>query len=182
MIFLDVETTGLVLPAPALIDDQPRIIEFGAIRLDNKFKEIGRLSFMANPGIELPPIITKITGITARQVSEAQPFLHNYPAVVDLFEGETVICAHNCSFDTNLLFFELIRMGMEKKFPWPRIHVCTVEQTMQINNKRMKLENLYKYLFKADPKQTHRAIGDVELLIKVYKELVKREMIEPFHK
>lgn len=181
MIFFDVETTGLVLPAPARLEDQPQIIEFGAIKLDSDLNEVDRLGFLCNPGCELPPVITKITGITTAQIKREQPFKHHLPSVVEFFKGESVVCAHNCTFDTNLLYFELLRAGMEKKFPWPTTHICTVEHTMHIKKKRMKLEALHKFLFGEDPKQTHRATEDVGLLIKVYKELVNRELMEAFH-
>ena len=181
MIFFDTETTGLVLPAPARLEDQPRIIEFGAIKVDSELNKIAELGFLCDPGIELPPVITKITGIKPQQLRGKAPFKQRLAEVVVFFEGEKVLCTHNCTFDTNLLYFELLRAGMEKKFPWPTTHVCTVEHTMHIQKKRMKLENLHKHLFNEDPKQTHRALEDVELLIKVYKELVNREMMEAFH-
>ena len=181
MIFFDTETTGLVLPAPARLEDQPQIIELGAIKLDSDLNKVDELSFMCNPGVPLPPIITKITGIRDSDLKGKEPFKHHLPKVVEFFKGDDVLCAHNAAFDTNLLYFELLRAGMEKKFPWPTQHICTVEHTMHIKKRRMKLEQLHKFLFNEDPQQTHRAIGDVELLIKVYKELVNRELMEAFH-
>ena len=64
MIVFDLETTGLPLAEGADLDLQPRITEFGAIKLDHQLKEIAELEFLINPGIPLDPKVTKITGLT----------------------------------------------------------------------------------------------------------------------
>ena len=53
MIVFDLETTGLPLADGADINLQPRITEFGAIKLDDDFKETEKLEFLVNPGISL---------------------------------------------------------------------------------------------------------------------------------
>ena len=64
MIVFDLETTGLPKAEGSDLNIQPKIIEFGAIKVDDDFKEVDRLEFMCNPGHDLDPKITKITGIT----------------------------------------------------------------------------------------------------------------------
>lgn len=174
MIIFDTETTGLIANESLPLDKQPKIIEFGAIRVDDVFNRVGDLSFFINPEEELKPIITKITGIKDKDLVDAKTFPYHYKMISDFFLGEDTFVAHNMPFDRSLLLFELQRMGKEYHFPWPSNHVCTVELSRQINGKYMKLTDLYKYLFGRDPQQTHRALDDCEILLEVYTELNER--------
>lgn len=174
MIIFDTETTGLIKNESLPLDKQPKIIEFGAIKVDEKFNRVGELSFLINPKEKLEKIITKITGIKDSDLVDAKTFPYYYKTIVDFFLGETTFIAHNLPFDRGLLLFELQRMDKQYSFPWPYNHICTVELSRQINGKYMKLTNLYKHLFNTDPEQTHRALDDCEMLLKIYQELVKR--------
>ena len=53
MIVFDLETTGLPKAEGSDLDIQPRIIEFGAIKVDDDFNEVGRLQFLCSPGVLL---------------------------------------------------------------------------------------------------------------------------------
>ena len=57
MIVFDLETTGLPKAEGSDLDMQPRIIEFGAIKVDDNLEEVDRLEFFCNPGHELDPQI-----------------------------------------------------------------------------------------------------------------------------
>lgn len=171
MIVFDTETTGLVKNESLPLDKQPKIIEFGAIKVDSDLKEIDRIEFLVNPGEKLEPIITKITGIKDSDLKDESPFVEYYGALCNFFLGEDTMAAHNLPFDRSLLLFELQRIGKQYQFPWPSYHICTVERTTSITGKYMKLEALYQHYFKEDPKQTHRAIEDVELLLKVMRKM-----------
>ena len=46
MIVFDLETTGLPKAEGSDLDIQPRIIEFGAIKVDDNFKEVDRFQFL----------------------------------------------------------------------------------------------------------------------------------------
>ena len=64
MIIFDLETTGLPKAEGSDLDMQPRIIEFGGIKVDDDFNKIDSLEFLCNPGHLLDPKIIKITKIT----------------------------------------------------------------------------------------------------------------------
>ena len=86
MIVFDLETTGLPKAEGSDLDLQPRIIEFGAIRYtDGTFEEYDRLEFMCNPGHELDPKITKITGITDEDLKDKKPFVAHYKDLCKFF-------------------------------------------------------------------------------------------------
>ena len=103
MIVFDLETTGLPKAEGADLDLQPRITEFGAVKLDDDLNEIGVLEFMCNPGIPLDPQITKITGITDEELANKKPFVAMLDEVCDFFLGERTLVAHNLPFDRTVL-------------------------------------------------------------------------------
>src|SRR4051812_6260290 len=175
MIIFDTETTGLPKPTVVPLDQQPHIIEFAAVKLSDKtLHETDRVTFLVNPGVPLEPIITKITGLRDSDLKNEKPFSARYLELVRFFLGEEMLIAHNAPFDVALLTFELQRLDMLTKFPWPFRHVCTVERTQHLTGSYMKLEKLYTHLFGRDPEQKHRAMGDVELLMDVVRELRRK--------
>src|SRR3990167_6103676 len=92
-ISLDLETTGF---EPA----KDKIIEFGAVKFDFK-KERERLTFLINPGITLPQIITHITNIKDRDLKDAPPLPEKLQEIKD-FIGDLPIIGHNIQFDIEL--------------------------------------------------------------------------------
>ena len=167
MIFFDTETTGLLKPEITPLMQQPFITEFAAIKTDEDFKEIRSLTFFVKPPVPVPAEVTKITGITDAMLADALPFSAHYPELCRFFLGERALCAHNAAFDSGMLLLELRRLGKATKFPWPPEHVCTVERSKGLTNKYMKLQDLHKHYFGTDPEQKHRALDDVQLLLKV---------------
>src|SRR6185312_12803109 len=88
MIVLDTETTGLPEPELVPLDQQPHIIEFGAIKLnDDTLEQVDQMHFMVNPGIPIPPIITKITGITDADVHGKKKFASAVLPLSEFFLG-----------------------------------------------------------------------------------------------
>jgi DNA polymerase-3 subunit epsilon len=178
IILFDTETTGLLLPAGSPLENQPRILEFAAIKLNKDLEEIGRLEFMCNPGTGVPPIITKITGITNADIDGKPPFSENLKSLQEFHTGVKYQVAHNVSFDCGMLRNELLRLEADALFPWPAVKICTVEATHYIKNRRMKLEKVYEHFFNKPAEQKHRAMGDVEILTAIFIELVKTGVIE----
>lgn len=164
MIIFDTETTGLPQPGLVPLDQQPEIIEFAAVILDDEtLEETFEWTMMMRPKkLPLPDIITRITGIRTEQLKDKQPFAAHLPALTDLFLGEKAGVAHNAEFDFGLLTFELRRLGLQFHFPWPPNRLCTVELTKHLFGKFPKLDELHAHYF-PDRKRTgaHRALQDV---------------------
>lgn len=178
MIVLDNETTNLTMPEAAPLDQQPRIIEFAAIKLDDKtLKETERIDFLCDPRMIIPPESVKITGITNEMVKGLPPFLAHVPRMVDFFLGQRTVVAHNLSFDVTILRYELQRLGRVTSFPWPPEQICTVEATMGLKGYRLKLGDLYELLMGKPMKEAHRAIVDVEALCDCVRALRKKKVI-----
>ena len=76
------------------------------------------------------------------------------------------------------MHYELMRHDWDKKFCFPKRHICTVEASYHYNNKRMKLQDLHEFLFGEGFTDAHRAKSDVMATVRCFIELVKRGDIE----
>jgi len=170
MIVFDLETTGLPKAEGSDLEMQPRIIEFGAIKLtDGSLEEIDSLEFLCNPGHQLDPQITKITNITDDMLKYEKPFVANYQRLCEFFLGQKIIVAHNLPFDRKVLKFELERLDKMTKFPWPPEHICTVEVGQKVWGKMRKLGDVYEELFGKKIEGAHRSMNDVEATAEIVK-------------
>jgi DNA polymerase III epsilon subunit-like protein len=171
IILLDFETTGLILPSSSDLVLQPRIIEIGAIKVSDKGSVVAELGELIDPKQEISAEITKITGIKSEQLKGKRTIEEVIPELADFFLGAHTLVAHNVAFDRDVLYFELLRTGWERRFPFPPNQVCTVDSTMHIKGRRMKLTELYEHTQGKPLAQTHRAVDDVRALWECYKAL-----------
>jgi len=182
MIFGDTETTGLLQPEANELRNQPYITEIYLVKLElnkrnGEFTFIDELETFVRPPIPISEEITKITGITDAMLMDAPSFAQIYPKLCEFFLGETTFVAHNCSFDTGMLWCELARLEKEFKFPWPSDQQCTVELSMPLENKRLSLAKLHEKAFGAPHENAHRAKNDVMAMVRCYSWLVQSGVI-----
>ena len=109
---IDIETTG-GLPR------RDRIIEIGIILYDGE-KELDRFESLIDPGISIPPQITRLTGIHSGMVEAAPKFFEVAKQIVELTEG-AIFVAHNVRFDYNFIREEFSRLG----YTFTRKQLCT---------------------------------------------------------
>jgi DNA polymerase-3 subunit alpha len=171
-LIFDTETTGLVGNSLLREAHQPRVIEFFGNVVDAKGKVTDELEFFANPGIPIPPIITRITGITSETLVGEKPFRENAEAVKSLLWSCDSVVAHNLSFDMAIIDFEMKRMELD--CDWPDIRICTVEQTEWFKGHRLNLQALHEHLFDEGFEDAHRARNDVNALTRCFNELRER--------
>jgi len=169
MIVFDLETTGLPKAEGSDLDMQPRIIEFGAIKLNDKLEEVDRIEFFCNPGHPLDPVITKITNITDDMLKDEKPFIANYYRLCEFFLGCDTMVAHNLPFDRKVLKFDLERIDKVLHFPWPYLHICTVEVGESVWGKKRKLGDIHEEVVGEKIKDAHRSVNDVEATIRILK-------------
>lgn len=177
MIVFDTETTGLIDNIAAPLRLQPSIIELFALKLDEEWNEVDTFSTLIDPGTKLDEKITQITGLTDEILKGAPRFVQVYPELVDFFLGERIVVAHNLKYDISMLLLELRRIDAETKFPFPPRHICTVEATHHIKGHRMKLHDLYIYLFEEAFEDAHSAEADVRATARCVIELMSRGVI-----
>ena len=167
LIVFDLETTGLPKAEGSDLDMQPKIIEFGAIKLTEELIEVDRLEFFCNPKHMLDPKITKITGITDDMLKDQKPFIAHLEKLNEFFLGTKRMFAHNLGFDRKILKFELERLDKVTSFPWPYEHTCTVEVGQRVWGKMRKLGDIYEELFEEKIEGAHRSINDVEATLRI---------------
>lgn len=163
-LIFDTETTGLPLHPNARLELQPHIIEWGGMLVDEEGTELAALNFLIDPGIPLPEVITKITGIKPEDLAGQPTFKFAAMQFKSMFERADQLIAHNLPFDSSLMKFDLTRCGMLDGWPWPRLNLCTVQEHAEMWGRRPKLTELYEFYMGAPLAQTHRAIDDVRAL------------------
>ena len=178
MLAFDTETTGLLRPSATERHLQPFIIEICVVKFDNRFEITDVFESFVKPPVPISEEISKITNITEDMVKDAPDFISIYDDLCEFFLSEKEIYAHNCSFDVDMLSNELTRHGLLNKFPWPPRHVCTVEASFCIKNKRMRLSDLYKLATGGEIQGAHRAKTDTMALVECIKFLKENEFIK----
>ncbi|HEX8874130.1 MAG TPA: exonuclease domain-containing protein, partial [Nitrosospira sp.] len=135
--------------------------------------ETDRWETLVNPGIRIPPFISRLTGITNEMVSDAPAFEDIAGKLYGYIEG-AVLAAHNVRFDHGFLKSEFRRLGavLRQKV------MCTVKLSRKLypQHKGHGLDAIMHRHGLAS-RARHRAMGDVELVV-AYLELAKRELGE----
>ena len=164
-VILDLETTGNT----PLYD---RITEIALIRFENGI-ETDRWETLVNPGISIPPFISRLTGITNDMVRGAPTFEEVAPTLYSHIEG-AVLAAHNVRFDHGFLKSEFRRLGamLRQKV------MCTVKLSRRLypEHRSHGLDAIMRR-HGLTTSARHRAMGDVELVV-AYLELAKHELGE----
>ncbi|SDJ71711.1 PolC-type DNA polymerase III [Sediminibacillus albus] len=166
----DVETTGL----SAVYDT---IIELAAVKIKDG-EIIDRFESFANPHHALSQTTIDLTGITddmvnnAPEVSEVMRDFHEWM-------GDSVLVAHNASFDMGFLNEGLKKIGYQKAEN-PVIDTLELARFLYPSLKNHRLNTLCKML-DIELTQHHRAIYDAEatgyLLWKLLKESFNKEIV-----
>jgi len=167
IIIFDTETTGLTLHPAAELRKQPHIIEVGAVLMSQETGEVTEeLSFLVHPGVQIDPIITKITGITNEQLALEPSFAAHLPMLREFFGKANVMAAHNLPFDRALMEFELKRINVTD-FRWPHKGVCTVGMYKDEFGHNPSLKVLYAAIIGKPLEQKHRALDDVMAMAEI---------------
>lgn len=166
MIFIDCETTGVITNESLPPQMQPRILEIGMLQVDHDLKEVDRYHTLVKPpDYRITPEIQKITGLTQTEIDSGREFAEIVPTLYEFCCGESMWIGHNLPFDLMMIVFELRRIGWEHRFPYPRQQI----DTMAFHHGKLR-DWGEQYGLQA---QTHRAIGDCELLLACFREYTR---------
>ena len=168
-VVFDTETTGLPKNAAVPLSRQPKIIEFGAVLVDENYNVIDSINELIHPGELITDEITKITGITNADLEGKPSFVEVEPKIRAFFERAQLMIAHNLPFDKKLVSFDLERCGKLEGFPWPQHALCTAAESQIETGKRQKLTQVYLEVTGKPLAQTHRALDDVMTLLEIVK-------------
>lgn len=161
-IVLDIETTGLDYK-------RERILEFAAIRLENG-KETDRYETLINPQHHIRKSSMQIHGITEEMV-ENEPFEEDVIDDILNFIGNHTIVGHNIIFDFSFLNEASLR-HKNKPLVNHRIDSQFLYKEVFPDEECPNLDNL-SARFGVTVENRHRAMGDTEVLAKVYPKLKK---------
>ena len=164
-IIFDTETTGLET-------NNDRIIEIGAVELENRFVTGRSFHVYINPqGREVHPEALAVHGISNADLEDKPHFKDIAQDWFD-FVGNATLIAHNASFDVGFFNAEFARLG------FPPIDPDRVVDSLQIARRRHpmgpnSLDALCKrYGIDNSRREKHGALLDSELLAEVYIELI----------
>ena len=161
-IVLDIETTGLDYK-------RERIIEFAAIRLENG-KEVARYETLINPKQHIRKSSMQIHGITEEMV-ENEPLEEEVIDDILNFIGDYTIVGHNVIFDFSFLNEASLR-HKNKPLVNHRVDSQFLYKEVFPDEECPNLDNL-SARFGLCVENRHRAMGDTEVLAKVYPKLKK---------
>lgn len=162
---LDLETTG----GSAASGD--RITEIGAIK-HRGGDALGTFQTLVNPGRDIPPTITILTGITHSMVVDAPPIEEALPSFLE-FIGDAIVVGHNVRFDLSFLNAAAERLG------YPRIGARFVDtaalarRLVRPDVRNLKLATLAKH-FRSPVAPVHRALDDAKATAHVFHALLER--------
>jgi DNA polymerase III epsilon subunit-like protein len=175
-IFLDTETTGLLKPSAAGLDAQPFITEIYMVKVDENYEVIEELDSFINIPIAVPDFITKITGITSGDLSNAPTWEEIAPEIDAFITDADETVAHNHQFDKAMILNQFIRAGYTH-FDWPASEICTVQHSMALEQRRINLQRLHELLLGRPFPDAHRAKSDVTALVRCHFAMAQRGMV-----
>lgn len=177
IIIFDTETTGLIANSAIPLKQQPQIIELFALKLDGQTLEDKGEWHSLFWVKEVPEEVVKITSITTEMLRDAPKFAMMVPSLTDFFLGTRRAVGHNLSYDRDMLAIELRRLDLHYKFPWPPLHLCTVEGTENWEGFRLGLSALHEKIFGEPFDGSHRARADVQATARCLRQLVADKVI-----
>ena len=157
IVFFDLETTGVSAA-------RDRITDIGAVRVFPDGTRDKR-SMLVNPGVPIPANIRAITGISDDMVADA-PRFEDIAERVDTWLGDSLLIAHNATFDIGFMREAFRRAGRPRALP----HVCslrTVRKLMpELPSRSLGfLAESHGLRFAG---RSHRALPDAEMLSRLW--------------
>lgn len=175
-IVIDTETTGLLKKHNDFFG-QPGIVQLAAIKLNDELKEIASFNLLINPEIgQWDQGAMDTHGLTPASVRDAPTFFEAGAAFSQFVLGCEYFVGYNCKFDKDVLWWQLLRYGHEKTFPWPPKEVDVMKRAhkiMEVQGKRgtkfPSLSEAYKYCFGRDFEGAHDALADIRATAEIWR-------------
>lgn len=175
IIIFDTETSGL--PERNNFKNV-RMLELGYLVLDDELNVIKEKNYINKLDIEVPEIITKLTGITKETLKDGKDMTEIFLNFLEDVNEADILVAHNNRFDLGVIRQEFKNLGIEDKFLkkiYKKINLDSLEifkkyiKKEEIDN--YKLQTIYKYYYRDDYIQTHRALDDCIMLKNCLKQI-----------
>ena len=160
---VDVETTGGKYNEEGITEIA--IYKFDGINIIDQFISL------LNPEIPIQPYVQQLTGINNKMLTKSPKFFQVAKRILEITEN-TILVAHNSSFDYRMLKIEFDRLGFKFKIP----QLCTVKLSKKLIPKMesYKLGKLVKSLG-IPISNRHRAAGDAMATVELFKLLLIKD-------
>lgn len=146
---VDLETTGL-------IPGHDRIVEIGAVAFSPAAGVEAEFAELVDPGIPIPPVASRVSGITDDMVRGRPTVAGSLPAFL-AFLGDAVPVAHNAPFDVGFLAADAARLGLAAPST-PVVDTRALARAVFPDRRRYALEALCRELGLA--RSAHRGLAD----------------------
>ena len=156
-VVFDIETTGLS-------KEKEMITEIGAVKVADG-KIIDRFSTFVNPQRPISAEITKLTGITDDMVKDAPTIENVLPEFLKFCE-DTVLVAHNASFDTGFIRIAAERAGLGE-LHYTIVDTLELARALLPELNKHKLDIVCEHLG-VTLNGHHRAVNDAEATAEVF--------------
>ena len=166
--FFDLETTGV-----NVVKD--RIVEISIIKINTDNSEDSK-TWLINPGIPIPKIVSAIHGIDDDMVKD-EPIFKEYATEIFQFIKDCDLAGFNSNkFDIPLLAEELLRSEID--FDLSKIKTVDVQNIFHKMEKRT-LSAAYKFYCGKDHEDAHSSMSDTRVTYEVFlAQLEKYEELE----
>lgn len=164
---IDVETSGR----------SNRITEISIFKYDGNVV-VDEFTSLVNPNCFIPEHITALTGIDNGTVANAPEFSEIADTILEITK-DAIFVAHNVNFDYNVIQGEFKLLGIA----FTRKKLCTVRLSRKLipGHRSYSLGKLCKAL-NINLVDRHRARGDAEATVILFKLLQKQENADPIFK
>lgn len=184
----DTETTGLPprnqKPNKQNVRYWPNVVQYSSLVYDTDDKTFKTDDFIVKipEHKTIPQESIDIHGITneimRKKGTNVKTVLDNF---IENYNTSDIIVAHNIGFDYNLMLTELIRNKMDEQIDIKKVKFCTMDNTKEMCNIRVKntrtnkiyvkwptLNELHKHLFKTEPENLHNSLIDVYVCFRCF--------------
>ena len=159
---LDLETTGISITTE-------KITEVGIMKVKNG-EVIDEFEIFVNPEKPIPQRVVEVTNITDEMVKDAETIDKVFPKILE-FVGDSIIVAHNASFDVGFLKHNAKLLGYE--FNNTYIDTLPLAKDLFPDLKKYKLGKIADSLG-IEVDVAHRALADVDTTVKVFNVMLKK--------
>ena len=163
LVVFDLETTGTWI-------EKDKIVEIGMVKL---LPDGTRQSYVkrVNPGIPIPPNVSRIIGIVDDDVKDAPRFKDLAKEVLE-FIGDSDIGGFNIlRFDIPVLEREFFDAGLS--FHWQNCTIYDAQKVYHIHEKR-DLTAAYQLYCGKELNNAHTALGDAEATVEILDKQIKK--------
>ena len=170
----DLETTGGN-------QDYDKIIEIGLVKIKN-LKIVDSTDYLINPEIDIPEFIQKLTAISYLDI-EGCPVIEEVVDDILEFMGDSILVAHNTSFDIPFFNSVLVRLG---KKTLGNKAICTNLMTKHLIPNLLNSNLHYmSNMFSIRHQKAHRALDDAmataKLLLKYLEVFICKDISRVKH-